>query len=42
MTWSANNLDLNPIENLWWKFKRMFHEKVLSTKEELLTAIQES
>ena len=42
MIYLANRPDLNLIENLWWKFKRMVHKKVSSTIENLLTAIQVS
>ena len=42
MTWSVYSLDGNPIENLWWKFKKKGPgEKVPSTKD-LLTAICEN
>ena len=41
MTWPVNGLDLNPIENLWWKLKTMVY-KFLSAKGDLLTLILES
>ena len=42
MTWLVNSLDLNPIENLKCKSKKLVHEKALSTKKNLLAAIRES
>ena len=42
MTWPANSPDLNPIENLWWKLKKIVHDKAPSCKADLSTAIGES
>ena len=36
MTGPANSPDLNPIENLWWKFRKMVHEDASFTKEDQL------
>ena len=41
MTWPAKGQDLNPTENLWWKFKNVL-EKAPFNKVDLLTAIRES
>uniref|UniRef100_A0A3Q2ZAS5 Tc1-like transposase DDE domain-containing protein n=1 Tax=Kryptolebias marmoratus TaxID=37003 RepID=A0A3Q2ZAS5_KRYMA len=42
MSWPANSLDLNPIENLWWKLNKMVHDKAPTCKADLATAIRES
>ena len=42
MSWPANSLDLNPIENLWWKLKKMVHDKDPTCKANLATAVRES
>lgn len=41
MTWPANSLDLNPIGNLWWKLKKLVHDKAPSCKADLSTVIRE-
>ena len=38
----ANSADVNPVENSWWKWKRMGPKKVPTTETNLLTAILES
>uniref|UniRef100_A0A3Q3AY27 Tc1-like transposase DDE domain-containing protein n=1 Tax=Kryptolebias marmoratus TaxID=37003 RepID=A0A3Q3AY27_KRYMA len=42
MSWTANNPDLNPIENLWWRLKKMVHKKAPTCKADLATPIKES
>uniref|UniRef100_A0A3Q0R5D0 Tc1-like transposase DDE domain-containing protein n=1 Tax=Amphilophus citrinellus TaxID=61819 RepID=A0A3Q0R5D0_AMPCI len=42
MSLPANSPDLNPIENLWWKLKKMVHDKAPACKADLATAIRES
>jgi DDE superfamily endonuclease len=42
MSWPANSPYLNPIENLWWKLKKMVHDKAPTCKADLATAIRES
>uniref|UniRef100_A0A3B1IEA9 Tc1-like transposase DDE domain-containing protein n=1 Tax=Astyanax mexicanus TaxID=7994 RepID=A0A3B1IEA9_ASTMX len=42
MSWPANSPVLNPIENLWWKLKKMVHKKAPTCKADLATAIKES
>ena len=32
MTWPGNSPDVNPIENLWWKLKKMVHDRAPSCK----------
>ncbi|CAJ0964526.1 unnamed protein product [Ranitomeya imitator] len=41
MSWPAISADLNPIENLWWKLKKMVHDKDPTCKADLATAIRE-
>uniref|UniRef100_A0A3Q2ZWT6 Transposase Tc1-like domain-containing protein n=1 Tax=Kryptolebias marmoratus TaxID=37003 RepID=A0A3Q2ZWT6_KRYMA len=41
MSWPSNSPYLNPIENLWWKFKKMVHDKAPTCKADLATAIRE-
>uniref|UniRef100_A0A8C1VER9 Uncharacterized protein n=1 Tax=Cyprinus carpio TaxID=7962 RepID=A0A8C1VER9_CYPCA len=41
-TKQQNSLDLNPIENVCWKWKKLVHDKALSCKADLSTAIEES
>uniref|UniRef100_A0A8C5GZT2 Tc1-like transposase DDE domain-containing protein n=1 Tax=Gouania willdenowi TaxID=441366 RepID=A0A8C5GZT2_GOUWI len=40
MLWPANSLDLNPVENLWWKLKKIVHNKAPSSKADMATAIR--
>uniref|UniRef100_A0A3Q3AU23 Tc1-like transposase DDE domain-containing protein n=1 Tax=Kryptolebias marmoratus TaxID=37003 RepID=A0A3Q3AU23_KRYMA len=42
MSWLANSPDLNPIKNLWWKLKKMVHDKAPTCKTYLTTALRES
>uniref|UniRef100_A0A8C5DN38 Tc1-like transposase DDE domain-containing protein n=1 Tax=Gouania willdenowi TaxID=441366 RepID=A0A8C5DN38_GOUWI len=42
MSWLANSPDLNPIEILWWKWKKLVHNKVSSCNADLAPAIRES
>lgn len=43
MTWSANSLDINPNENLWWKWKnKLIHDKAPSCIADLSTAFHGS
>ena len=35
MSWPANSPDVNPIENLWWKLKKMVHDKAPTCKADL-------
>ncbi|CAJ0921952.1 unnamed protein product [Ranitomeya imitator] len=42
MSWPANSPDLNPIEDLWWKLKKMVHDEAPTCKADLATAIRES
>ena len=37
-----NSPDLNPIENLWWNFLKIFYNKGPSTKDDISTTIWES
>lgn len=42
MAWPANSPELNPIENLWWKLKKVVHDMAPTCKADLATAIRQS
>ena len=41
LAWPANSPDLKPVETLWWKLKKMVHDKAPTCKADLVSAIRE-
>lgn len=42
MSWPAKSTNLNPIEHLWWKLKKMIHDKAPTCQANLAKAIREN